>query len=321
MIPAPYESDEARRLASLRSLQILDTPPEERFDRLTRLACRIFDVPISLVSLIDDKRQWFKSRSGLAVCETPREISFCDHAIKGPEIFEVNDACEDPRFKDNPLVTGAPNIRFYAGSPLRSIEGHMLGTFCIIDSNPGKLSDNDRETLKDLALIAERELLALQMTSFDELTGLSNRRGFAALAGKSLKYCLRNARDAVVLFFDLDDFKSINDRYGHLEGDKALQVFANKLQDTFRESDICARLGGDEFVVLLADADEHQARELEARFRHELNEYNQYSGNPYQLSFSCGVTQYNRFKHGNIEKLIEEADQLMYANKTGLSRR
>ena len=117
MIPPAIPPDEATRLVALRSLGILDTPPEERFDRLTRLACRAFDVPIAIISLVDGNRQWFKSRQGVDLAETAREISFCGHGIVGDGLFLVPDAAGDERFRDTPMVTGAPHIRFYAGAP------------------------------------------------------------------------------------------------------------------------------------------------------------------------------------------------------------
>jgi len=119
MQAAPFPSSESSRIATLRLLNILDTEPEERFDRLTRLAKRLFSVPIATVTLVDSNRQWFKSSVGLAVCETSRDISFCGHAILGDDILLVPDARDDKRFFDNPLVLGDPNIRFYAGCPLK----------------------------------------------------------------------------------------------------------------------------------------------------------------------------------------------------------
>ncbi len=117
-MPAPYPPDEEQRIASLKSLEILDTPPEERFDRITRVTAEVFGVPFALISLVDSKRQWFKSCHGLNLQETPRDISFCAHAILQRDPFIVNDALEDNRFKDNPLVVSEPKIRFYAGAPL-----------------------------------------------------------------------------------------------------------------------------------------------------------------------------------------------------------
>ena len=122
-----FPADEQRRLQALRDLELLDTPAEERFDRLTRIAQSVFQAPIALVSLVDAQRQWFKSRQGLDATETPRDISFCGHAILGDEVFYIPNALEDPRFADNPLVAGAPDIRFYAGAPLASADGYKLG--------------------------------------------------------------------------------------------------------------------------------------------------------------------------------------------------
>jgi len=136
MLTPPLPADEPTRLDTLRSLRILDTPPEERFDRLTRLARRLFGVPGAVVSLVDAERQWFKSCDGLAASETPRDISCCGHAILSDDIMLVPDAGADVRFHDNPLVTGDPNIRFYAGCPLTVTNGSRLGTLCLPRSPP-----------------------------------------------------------------------------------------------------------------------------------------------------------------------------------------
>jgi len=155
--PAIPEDEEAR-LAALQALEVLDTPPEARFDRVTRIARDLFDVPIALVSLVDSDRQWFKSCQGLDATETPRSISFCGHAILGDDIFCVPDALEDPRFADNPLVTGPPEIRFYAGAPLKLENGRRVGTLCIIDRRPRSLDAVQRRHLRDLADWVQDEL-------------------------------------------------------------------------------------------------------------------------------------------------------------------
>ncbi|MEI6161358.1 MAG: PAS domain-containing protein, partial [Roseococcus sp.] len=145
--------EEGERLAALRGLGILDTSPEADFDHVVRLAARLLDVPIALISLVDQDRQWFKSVIGLdGVTETPRELAFCDHAIRGQDVMVVPDATEDPRFAGNPLVTGEPGIRFYAGAPLITSDGHALGTLCVIDRVPHQaLSDRDAQILAELA--------------------------------------------------------------------------------------------------------------------------------------------------------------------------
>jgi GGDEF domain-containing protein len=249
---APNEpANESTRIQMLHGLNLLDSEPEERFDRLTRLAKRLFNVPIALVTLVDKDRQWFKSCVGLNVTETPRSISFCGHAILKNELLLVPDATQDERFHDNPLVTGEPKIRFYAGYPLTVPNGNKMGTLCLIDTKPRELDDEERALLRDLAGMAEQELMAVQMASMDELTLLSNRRGFKMLAQHALDACARVDKPATLLFFDLNDFKQINDLYGHAEGDSALKTFADVLRIAFRESDVVGRLGGDEFVALL----------------------------------------------------------------------
>jgi len=149
-VQIPIPENEKLRLKKLEYYDIMDTLPEEMFDDITRLAARILDVPIVLISLLDEERQWFKSKQGIDVDFTPREISFCQHAIMGEEIFEVEDALKDERFIATPLVEGDPHIRFYAGTPLRDQEGYNLGTLCAIDQTPKKLSEDQRENLEAL---------------------------------------------------------------------------------------------------------------------------------------------------------------------------
>jgi PAS domain S-box-containing protein len=157
-ISAPLPANEAERLAALARYNILDTPAEEEFDDLTTLAAQICGTPIALVSLIDAQRQWFKSRVGLDAEETAREIAFCAHAILGNELLEVSNALEDPRFFDSPLVTGAPDIRFYAGTPLTTAEGFNLGTLCVIDRSPRQLNPQQRDALARLGRQVVRQL-------------------------------------------------------------------------------------------------------------------------------------------------------------------
>ena len=175
MSQVPHLPSEAQRLQHLRGYFCAYSPREERFDRITRLAKRVFGVPIALVSLVDGQRQWFKSRQGLDVRETSREVSFCGHAIARDEIMVVENAALNERFRDNPLVTGGPRIRFYAGYPIQAPNGSKLGTLCIIDTVPREFSEQDRELLSELGSMIEDELFSLAKASTDDLTGLSNR--------------------------------------------------------------------------------------------------------------------------------------------------
>ena len=149
---------ESRRLAALKRLDILDTPPNERFERLTRIAQRFYQVPVVLFTLIDEHRQWFKSKRGLAVDETPRSVAFCAHTILGDKLFVVEDARQDVRFRDNPLVTGEPHIRFYAGMPVREPGGFKIGTLCLIDKVPRRISELDLDVLRSLVSLIEDEV-------------------------------------------------------------------------------------------------------------------------------------------------------------------
>lgn len=306
--------DEKKRLETLNSLDILDTQAEERFDRLTRMAKRMFGVPIALVSLVDENRQWFKSCVGLSASETSREISFCGHTILGDEVLIINNASEDERFADNPLVLDEPNIRFYAGCPL-TVNGYRLGTLCVIDQVPRNFDHDDIAMIKDLASMVEGELEAVQLATLDELTKLSNRRGFMLLAKHSLALSVREKLPAVLIFIDLDKFKPINDNFGHAEGDNALISFANLMKKEFRDSDIFARLGGDEFVVLMSGTSGKQVKKIIDRFNRSLQAYNQQVKRGYDISFSYGLVEFDHEKHTAIEQLLAEGDSLMYESK------
>lgn len=307
--------DEQARLETLRSLNILDTPPEERFDRLTRLARRLFGVPIALVSLVDEDRQWFKSAMGFPVKETPREISFCGHAILGDDILTVPDATLDERFRDNPLVTDEPKIRFYAGCPLTVASGSKLGTLCLIDQQPRTFNEDDRVLLRDLTRMVEQEIAAMQLATIDKLTMLSNRRGFEALAQRALMLCKRLDKPGCLLFFDLKLFKQINNKYGHAEGDRALTQFGTLLVEIFRESDVIGRLGEDEFVVFLTNTAKSESSEASTRLNAAVDNYNLASQRGYDLAFNTVAVEYDAEMHHSIGELLQEADTLMYQSK------
>lgn len=306
---------EAKRLETLRSLGILDTAPEERFDRVTRLAKRLFGVEIVLVSLVDANRQWFKSRQGLDATETPRDISFCGHTILRNEVLVVNDALDDERFHDNPLVSGDPKIRFYAGYPLQAPNGEKLGTLCLIDPAPRGLDPDELELLGDLAGMVEGEFAALEAATIDSLTGLTNRLGFETIAAHALAATQRQERPLTLLFVDLDRFKQINDRFGHAEGDRALVSIARILQDTFRGSDVVARMGGDEFCVLLTLTGAADTKRPLEGLEEAVATWNETNGSDFDLAYSVGLVEYDPERHREVADLLAEADGAMYAHK------
>ena len=160
MTPALLPRNEPERLEALQRYEVLDTGPEQKFDDLTRLASHICQTPIALISLVDAERQWFKSRVGLTTSQTPRSVSFCGHAILEEDVMVVPDTAADPRFADNPMVTGEPNVRFYAGAPLLTPGGHALGTLCVIDRVPHALTPGQLDALRALArqVVAQLEL-------------------------------------------------------------------------------------------------------------------------------------------------------------------
>ncbi|SFB88845.1 GAF domain-containing protein [Massilia yuzhufengensis] len=160
MITPPIPANEQERLALLHELLLLDTPPEERLDKIVEFAASEFDVPICLISLVDSNRQWFKARVGISACETPRDVSFCAHALSSDGLLMVPDALLDPRFHDNPLVGNPPHVRFYAGAPLTCRDGLVIGTLCLIDTRPRTLDAVEQAILKSL-----RDLAVIELTS------------------------------------------------------------------------------------------------------------------------------------------------------------
>jgi diguanylate cyclase (GGDEF)-like protein len=307
--------DEGTRVDTLYDLRILDTEPEERFDRLTRLAKRLLQVPISLISLVDENREWIKSGEGFDKSEVSRDISFSAHAILGEDILLVPDATLDERFRDNPLVVDEPHIRFYAGCPLRAANGSKLGTLSLIDREPRELSENDKALLRDLTRMAEQDIVAFQLATMDELTMLSNRRGFEALTKHALELSRRFQKPAALLYFNLDQFKQINERFGRAEGDLALKTFAQCLKLTFRESDVLGQLGGDEFAVFMTNVSNTELEHALERLSDAVDQYNKDAKRGYDIAFSFGKVAFDASGHADVEDLMAKANALMYLNR------
>jgi diguanylate cyclase (GGDEF)-like protein len=308
---------------------LLSTPDEESFDRVTRAAQRMFNVPIALVSLIDASRQWFKSCIGLPLRETPRDVSFCGHAILDKSLFVIEDARVDARFADNPLVTGDPHVIFYAGRPLRNAEDFLVGTLCIIDHRARQFSEQDRRALYDLGYWVEqifygRELSEAQQAVLSELDevrrsamldpmlNIWHRGAIDQMLEQEVLRAFRTKAPLSVLMIDVDKFKQINDGYGHPAGDAVLIEFAKRLRGVTRPYDSLGRYGGDEFMVVLPDADGTVARDIAARLLRAMQSPIMVGDVALEVTVSVGVGS------ANFVADAPEAPQLLLRADTAL---
>jgi diguanylate cyclase (GGDEF)-like protein len=345
-VPDPLE--ESRRLKDLQSFKVLDTPPEQAYDDVVMLASTICDAPIALISLVDDQRQWFKARCGLELQQSPREQAFCAHAILQPgAVMQVADARKDPRFAGNPLVAGAPGIRFYAGAPLVSPSGAALGTVCVMDSTPRQLTPRQTQALQALSrqvvqlltlrrANAELEMLstannqrAQQMESHqlrieelnqelqeqtltDALTALKNRRAFDMALAAEFARSQRSKSHLCLLMVDADHFKSYNDAFGHVAGDQALMFFSLSIKSQARAYDHVARYGGEEFCVILPDTPLANGALVAERIRESIKSI---AGLRRPMTASIGVAYSEHAP--TVKRLLEMADKAMYQAKQG----
>jgi diguanylate cyclase (GGDEF)-like protein/PAS domain S-box-containing protein len=448
---APLPNDEQLRLMALKKYNILDTAPDAALDAMVKLASYICQTPIAAISLIDENRQWFKSITGLDVKETSRNVAFCAHAILQDETMIVADAQQDERFFDNPLVTAAPDIRFYAGVPLAASDGQHLGTLCVIDRVPRELNPEQlnainiladnimahlnlrlshqqaRSYIDDLQLAAsifdsaseammvtdadnhiitvnpaftvttgytlnevvgrnpsflssgrhskefyqkmwqvindtghwngelwnkrksgdeyaeylsinvifnqdgtkrlhvaifsditekkQADELIWKQANYDYLTQLPNIRLFRDRLEQGLKVAHRTHQSLSLLFIDLDDFKKINDTFGHDVGDKVLVQSAIRITQCLREADTVARKGGDEFTVILSQIGEPSyAGKVAENIIQKLSQPFFIEGNELNISASIGIATY--LKDGDTaEQLLKYADIAMYVAK------
>lgn len=286
------------RRAAIDHYDILDSEREVAFDNIAMLAARFCHTEAAAISFLDDDRQWFKATWGFSLQETPIDISFCVHVIESEAVFIVTDAQHDPRFSNNPLVTGDPHIGFYAGTRIVAADGTPIASLCVIDQAPrhAGLSEDEQETLRALAtqvrsllelrrsVIERQEQLAIQsalskqllyVAEHDELTGLPMRTLFQKRLESAMKNARRDGTRVALMLVDVDHFKQINDSLGHDVGDALLCSFAKRLPSVLRASDTVARLGGDEFGVVLPgiERDEEIAacmRSLNARLQEPI---------------------------------------------------
>jgi len=313
---------EDARLTALHRYGVLDTQPEEVFDRITRLVKVVLEMPMAVVSLVDRDRQWFKSRQGVKASETPRNISFCTHTIQGAKPLIVNDAHADPRFANSPLVTGDPHIRFYVGVPLRSRDGYNVGALCSMDTKVRDLSPEQITVLEDLARLIVDELELRIQASTDSLTGVMSRRAFDEQAEREIARACRYGSSLSCLLIDADHFKSVNDTYGHGIGDLALKHLASICSRELRISDCLGRIGGEEFAIMLPETDLGTAIEVAERLRKAIasTPLDAGGGRTVKLTASIGVAAYSESMK-TFDPLLSNADFAMYdAKNNGRNR-
>jgi diguanylate cyclase (GGDEF)-like protein len=266
----PIPDNETERQAALDDQFILDTEPDEDFNRITRLASQMLGVPIALISLVDRQRQWFLSRVGLEAKETPRELAFCAHTICSDDVMVVSDATADDRFKDNPLVTGDPHIRFYAGVPLQTRAGFNLGTLCVISREPRQLAGTEQQLLQDLAGMVTQYLESRRNSYLCPLTGLQNRRPFHEAGQREVQRARQSGDALTLLLFGLDGFAAFCARFGAPQGDRLLQEMAARLRSQVGESALLGRVTADEFALLRPGMDSPEGLALAEQIRAAL---------------------------------------------------
>ena len=306
---------ETLRLRDLHDYAILDTPPEESFDRITRLAKMALQTPMAVVSLVAADRQWFKSKIGVNACETARDISFCTHTIQFDEPLIVRDSHEDSRFANSPLVLGNPFIRFYIGAPLTTPAGYNIGALCAMDTVPHDPSPDQIKLLQDLGRLVVDELELRKLACLDPLTGVLTRRGLD-MAVKRLK-AKSDADAACVVMIDLDHFKSVNDTYGHGVGDRILQIMVAACRAVVRPQDIIARVGGEEFAIILPGMILSEGLKAAERMRKAIAaQITVTREGSISVTASFGVAM-TLSGMSDIQDALAAADAAMYAAKAG----
>lgn len=307
-INAPKTDDEFGRQRALDAMNVVDTPKAPEFERITKLVQSIFGAPVVAVSLIDRRRQWFKSIQGLDVKETTRDVAFCDHTIRQSQCFKVEDATKDPLFAENPLVTGEPFIRSYLGAPLKTQDGYMLGALCVIDYEPRSFTKQQEQMLMSFADVVMGEMELRRSAAIDELTRLPNRRAF--------NDCLLDVAaspDACLVLMDVDHFKKINDTHGHPAGDTVLKKLAGVLASICGPETMACRIGGEEFGIVLRGKDAEQPVAFADMLRKAISEQVIDEIEKAKVTASFGVA---KAKPGEpMNEWQERADKALYRSK------
>ncbi|MBX9400192.1 sensor domain-containing diguanylate cyclase [Lysobacter sp. BMK333-48F3] len=346
LLPEPH--DEAARQTTLEGYELLDSVPEAAYDDLVRLAATLCDAPAAAIALVDNGRIWYKARHGFGETERVRSQSICSQLIADAEadrLLVIADTAEDPRFAGLGLRLDGRPLRFYAGAPLMSPDGYALGTLCVLDHRPHDLRAAQRDGVAVIArqvqhlfelrryaieqrrLLSEREAFARELESaqadlqrrhellehsarHDALTGLLNRSALSQLLGsEDAMESLRRAAYTLLLV-DVDHFKQVNDRYGHLLGDRALRAVADAIAASIRDGDVAVRFGGEEFLVVLPGTHLATATEVGERIRQRLAR----ASLPFALTVSIGVAGGDPSRE-RPEQVFDRADRALYLAK------
>ncbi|MBX5009253.1 sensor domain-containing diguanylate cyclase [Rhizobium lentis] len=308
---------ERDRLAALQQLDLLDTPRDEGFERIVRLIKDVFFVDIGIVSLIDAHRQWYKACSGLSADEVSLEDTFCRCVVDCDEPVIVQDASKDARFSKHSAVTGEDHIRFYAGVPLRTKAGHMIGTVCAIDRRPRSFSNRELGILQELTGAAMDRIELMQSAATDSLTEAMTRRAFKQEADQLISLALRHQHDLSCIVFDIDHFKHVNDTYGHAAGDGVLKAVASICKSTLRAGDLFGRIGGEEFAVVLPHVDREGAVAVAEKLRAAIAAQPIFGDHgTLNVTASLGSSALSIVSK-DIETLLAQADAAMYRAKDG----
>ncbi len=263
-----FEAEAARQFA-LDRYDIVDTPEEERFDHITMVMKQTLDAPFAGIAFMDGDRLWFKSKAGVTANEIPRDIAFCDFAIARQGVTIIEDALQDERFRENPVVTSSPFLRSYIGVPLMTPDGYNIGTLFAIDIVPRRYDDAKVERIRQLAELVIHELELRQQSEKDRLTGAMSRSGFGLEMQKAMSLHERQGVKSTIVIFDVDLDKTASKRFGHPSGNALLKSIIRPLVRRLRRSDHIGRLGGTQFAVLLTYTVEAQAREASEKMRKE----------------------------------------------------
>ena len=306
-------NDEEGRIAALKRYCVLDTGPEQAFEKITGLVKSVLQVPICAVSLIDKDRQWFKAIQGLELRQTSRHDAFCNHTIRGRDALIVQDATADERFADNPMVTGGPKIRSYAGVPLETPDGFNLGALCVIDYKRRSFNDEQITLLKQFAELVVQELEVRSATVRDQLTGVLTRQGFTDALQNRLALSQESGEPCALVVIDIDNFRAINDDRSRRLGDQVLERVAVCLRESLRASDVIGRLGGDTFAVILPATTAYEAMGCAERLRNRIAQLTFGGPNFLTVTVSCGTAALQR--GDSRELLLAEAQGAVFAAK------